>query len=169
MGKKILSQARAKIPKTSCSQKKPFNSLVKVLRPKVYIIDSPSFKTLVQELTGNATVSSPSSSSSSSSSLSLPRVPENSVPVIEVEDDPGNPESSMESSFDASVESFRVCDDLALPFDDTNPPEYGVYGDLQAFLQLDHVDEQCFGSFNNVYSEIQQEVSIYDYELSGLI
>ncbi|KAE8654927.1 hypothetical protein F3Y22_tig00117034pilonHSYRG00203 [Hibiscus syriacus] len=135
-----------------------------------------SFKNLVQELTGNATtVSSPSSSSSSS----LPQISEKSVPVIEIEDYPRNPESSMESSFDASVESFRACDDLALPFDDTNSSEYvfmnnqrensSVYEDLQAFLQLDHVDEQCFGSFNHVYSEIQQEVSIYEYELFGLI
>ncbi|KAK8694333.1 hypothetical protein V6N13_071887 [Hibiscus sabdariffa] len=166
MGKKISSQAKSK---TSCTQNqnKPYlNSLVKVLRPKVYIIDSPGFKTLVQELTGNATVSSPSTSSSSS----LSPISEDSVPVIEVGDDPGNPENSTESSFDASVE---------LPLDDTNSSEDGfmndqrenssVFGDLQAFLQLDHVDEQCFGSFNNVYSEIQQEVSIYDYELSGLV
>ncbi|KAG4175008.1 hypothetical protein ERO13_A11G156700v2 [Gossypium hirsutum] len=174
MGKKIISQVKAKISKTSCSDKKPLmNSMIKVLRPKVYIIDSSSFKSLVQELTGNSTVSSPSSSSSSSSS-------EKMVPVIEVEDDHGNPESSMEysASFDASVESFRACNGLTLPLDDTNiQSEYMlmnqresslVYGDLQAFLELD-ADEQCFGGLDNVYSEIGQEVSIYDYELSGLI
>ncbi|KAG8478010.1 hypothetical protein CXB51_027795 [Gossypium anomalum] len=170
MGKKIISQVKAKISKTSCSDKKPLmNSMIKVLRPKVYIIDSSSFKSLVQELTGNPTVSSPSSSSS-----------EKMVPVIEVEDDHGNPESSMEysASFDASVESFRACNGLTLPLDDTNiSSEYMlmnqresslVYGDLQAFLELD-ADEQCFGGLDNAYSEIRQEVSIYDYELSGLI
>ncbi|TYH44212.1 hypothetical protein E1A91_D11G175300v1 [Gossypium mustelinum] len=172
MGKKIISQVKGKISKTSCSDKKPLmNSMIKVLRPKVYIIDSSSFKSLVQELTGNPTVSSPSSSSSSSEKM---------VPVIEVEDDHGNPESSMEylASFDASVESFRACNGLTLPLDDSNiSSEYMlmnqresslVYGDLQAFLELD-ADEQCFGGLDNVYSEIGQEVSIYDYELSGLI
>ncbi|KAL4363471.1 hypothetical protein GQ457_04G024210 [Hibiscus cannabinus] len=162
--KKISSQAKPKpkIPKTSCTQNqnKPYlNSLVKVLRPKVYIIDSPSFKTLVQELTGNATVSSPSTSS-------LPRISEDSVPVIEVGHDPGNPESSTESSFDASVDDTNSSED---GFMNDQGENASVFGDLQAFLQLDHVDEQCFGSFNNVYSEIQQEVSIYDYELSGLV
>ncbi|KAK8588588.1 hypothetical protein V6N12_023017 [Hibiscus sabdariffa] len=146
MGKMIFSQAKTKISKTSRGEKKPLNSLIKVLRPKVYIIDSSSFKTL-----GKAIVSSPSSPSLSSPSLSLPRISDPPEPVIELEDDPGNPESSMESSFDASVESFRD------------------YEDLQAFLELDHVDEQCFGySLNNVYSETHQEVSIDDYELSGL-
>ncbi|MBA0560577.1 hypothetical protein Golob_017465 [Gossypium lobatum] len=172
MGKKIISQVKGKISKTSCSDKKPLmNSMIKLLRPKVYIIDSSSFKSLVQELTGNPTVSSPSSSSSSSEKM---------VPVIEVEDDHGNPESSMEysASFDASVESFRACNGLTLPLDDSNiSSEYMlmnqresslVYGDLQAFLELD-ADEQCFGGLDNVYSEIGQEVSIYDYELSGLI
>ncbi|KAB2004055.1 hypothetical protein ES319_D11G171500v1 [Gossypium barbadense] len=172
MGKKIISQVKGKISKTSCSDKKPLmNSMIKVLRPKVYIIDSSSFKSLVQELTGNPTVSSPSSSSSSSEKM---------VPVIEVEDDHGNPESSMEylASLDASVESFRACNGLTLPLDDSNiSSEYMlmnqresslVYGDLQAFLELD-ADEQCFGGLDNVYSEIGQEVSIYDYELSGLI
>ncbi|KAG4120762.1 hypothetical protein ERO13_D11G163700v2 [Gossypium hirsutum] len=165
MGKKIISQVKGKISKTSCSDKKPLmNSMIKVLRPKVYIIDSSSFKSLVQELTGNPTVSSPSSSSSSSEKM---------VPVIEVEDDHGNPESSMEylASFDASVESFRACNGLTLPLDDSNiSSEYMlmnqresslVYGDLQAFLELD-ADEQCFGGLDNVYSEIGQEVSIYD-------
>ncbi|MBA0590230.1 hypothetical protein Gorai_018944, partial [Gossypium raimondii] len=157
MGKKIISQVKGKISKTSCSDKKPLmNSMIKVLRPKVYIIDSSSFKSLVQELTGNPTVSSPSSSS------------EKMVPVIEVEDDHGNPESSMEysASFDASVESFRACNGLTLPLDDSNiSSEYMlmnqresslVYGDLQAFLELD-ADEQRFGGLDNVYSEIGQE------------
>ncbi|MBA0769881.1 hypothetical protein Gotri_018572, partial [Gossypium trilobum] len=156
MGKKIISQVKGKISKTSCSDKKPLmNSMIKVLRPKVYIIDSSSFKSLVQELTGNPTVSSPSSS-------------DKMVPVIEVEDDHGNPESSMEysASFDASVESFRACNGLTLPLDDSNiSSEYMlmnqresslVYGDLQAFLELD-ADEQCFGGLDNVYSEIGQE------------
>ncbi|KAF5201475.1 hypothetical protein FRX31_008944 [Thalictrum thalictroides] len=49
MGKGV-SQASHNISK---SDKKSVNSLIKVLRPKVYITDSSSFKKLVQELTGN--------------------------------------------------------------------------------------------------------------------
>ncbi|ERN09176.1 hypothetical protein AMTRI_Chr03g142420 [Amborella trichopoda] len=36
-----------------CSDRKPMSSLMKVVRPKVYITDSERFKALVQELTGN--------------------------------------------------------------------------------------------------------------------
>ncbi|XWS75717.1 hypothetical protein CRYUN_Cryun01aG0116100 [Craigia yunnanensis] len=182
MGKKISSQVQAKISKTNTSEKKQLNSLIKVLRPKVYITDSSSFKSLVQDLTGNG-----SRTVLQSSPSSLPQIVEKVVPVIDVEDDHGNPESSMESSFDESLESFQVCNHLALsteeinqaydpfPFDDTNSSEYIfmnqqedslVYGDLQSWL-LDNIDEQ-YPSFD-VYSQIQQEVSIYDYELSGLI
>lgn len=170
MGKKVISQVKAKISKASRSDKKPLmNSMIKVLRPKVYIIDSSSFKSLVQELTGDPTVSSPPYSSSSS-----PQISEKMVPVIEVEDDRGNPESSMEYS----VESFGACNDLTLPVDDTNISSGYMltnqresslaYGELQGFLELD-ADEQCYGGLDNGYSDIGQEVSIYDYELSGLI
>ncbi|KAK8688756.1 hypothetical protein V6N13_087500 [Hibiscus sabdariffa] len=138
----IFSQAKTKISKTSRGEKKPLNSLIKVLRPKVYIIDSSSFKTL-----GKAIVSSPSSPSLSSPSLSLPRISDPPEPVIELEDDPGNPESSMESSFDASVESFRVWDYLALPLEETDSSDY---------------------IFMNNQRENSLEVSIDDYELSGL-
>ncbi|XVE72357.1 hypothetical protein DITRI_Ditri11bG0033000 [Diplodiscus trichospermus] len=195
MGKKILSQVQVKISKTE--KKQQLNSLIKMLRPKVYITDSSSFKTLVQDLTGNGSCSSrgdssqlllPSSPSPSSSS-SLPQIVEKVVPVIDVEDDHGNPENSMDdSSLDASVESFQVCCNhsalsaeeinqgyVPLLFDDTNSSEYIfmdhqedplAYGDLQALL-FDNIDEQ-YPSFN-VYSQIQQEISVYDYELSGLI
>ena len=40
-------------PKLEDNSKKQLNKLIKVLRPKVYITDSSSFKRLVQELTGN--------------------------------------------------------------------------------------------------------------------
>ncbi|XVF81679.1 hypothetical protein PTKIN_Ptkin15bG0174600 [Pterospermum kingtungense] len=187
MGKKILK---------SGSEKKQLNSaLMKVLRPKVYITDSSSFKSLVQQLTGNGT--SPSSSpSSSSSSSSLPQIVENLVPVdvdVELIDDHGrhgNPESSMEtSSFDESVEA---CNQLAfmsseeinqayrpMRFEETITSSENLFmnilqhdqvslanGDIQTLLQqLDDDDDDSF----NLYSQIEQELSIYDYELSGLI
>ncbi|XVF31770.1 hypothetical protein REPUB_Repub17cG0020900 [Reevesia pubescens] len=182
MGKKILSQVQAvKISKTS--DKKQLNSLIKVLRPKVYITDSSSFKTLVQHLTGNGATVSQSLPSSS------PQMVEKVLTVIDVEDHDheSNPESSMESSFNASsLESFQVdCNHLALrssheeiykgyeyeplPLDGTNSSEYIfmnqyeeyslVYGELQSLL-LD-VDEQLYpNSFINVNSQIQQDIEM---------
>ncbi|XVF71209.1 hypothetical protein PTKIN_Ptkin12aG0017700 [Pterospermum kingtungense] len=192
MGKKVLSQVQAKISKKNNGEKKQINSLIKVLRPKVYITDSSSFKSLVQDLTGNG--------SNPRASQLLPQIVDR---VVDVENDAGEP--SMESSFDdASLESFQGCNNLGLSstdeeiyydqacydplpnLDETNSSEYVfmnqlleedllVYGDLQSWL-LDDIDhhhhQQQYPSFN-VYSQThhhhQQEVSIYDYELSGLI
>ncbi|OMO85537.1 VQ motif-containing protein [Corchorus olitorius] len=214
MGKKIISQVKVKISKKNSEKKKEqqqLNSLIEVLRPKVFITDSSTFKTLVQHLTGNGTseVSHDLLPSPPSSSTSSPQI----VPaVIDVDQDIDhhhaagnvNPESSMETySFDASVdESFQVCNSnhyLALnedyqilnqaydydplPFQDTNSTENDhflmdinvdqqevgnslmAYGDFESLL----LDEQISYPSLNVYSQIQQEVSIYDYELSGLI
>ncbi|OMO95889.1 VQ motif-containing protein [Corchorus capsularis] len=220
MGKKVISQVKVKISKKNSEKKKEqqqLNSLIEVLRPKVFITDCSSFKTLVQHLTGNGTSSSssqvshellPSPPSSSTSSPQTQIVPA----VIDVDQDHidhhaagnVNPESSMETySFDASVdESFQVCnsnhylglngdyqilnqayDYDPLPFQDTNSTENDhflmdinvdqqevgnslmAYGDFESLL----LDEQILYPSLNVYSQIQQEVSIYDYELSGLI
>ncbi|KAK4714558.1 hypothetical protein R3W88_020465 [Solanum pinnatisectum] len=49
--------------KASKSQKKQFNDLIKLLKPKVYITPSSNFKNLVQHLTGNNNIGSSSSSS----------------------------------------------------------------------------------------------------------
>lgn len=49
MGKK-LNEVSSPISK---NKKQQFNSLIKVLKPKVYITDTSNFKRLVQELTGN--------------------------------------------------------------------------------------------------------------------
>ncbi|KAG6416804.1 hypothetical protein SASPL_124244 [Salvia splendens] len=57
MGKKS-SQAAMKAPN---NKKQQSNSLMKILRPKVFITDSSNFKTLVQQLTGNATSNSSAS------------------------------------------------------------------------------------------------------------
>ncbi|KAK4369089.1 hypothetical protein RND71_012881 [Anisodus tanguticus] len=65
MGKKVRDEA-------SKSQKKQFNNLIKLLKPKVYITHSSNFKNLVQQLTGNNFGSSSSSSPMISSSPPLP-------------------------------------------------------------------------------------------------
>ncbi|KAB2020759.1 hypothetical protein ES319_D07G090900v1 [Gossypium barbadense] len=54
MGKKKVTQPATASLKTSKNEKQ-LHRLVKVLRPKVYITDSSSFKQLVQELTGYQT------------------------------------------------------------------------------------------------------------------
>ncbi|KAG9447977.1 hypothetical protein H6P81_014105 [Aristolochia fimbriata] len=61
------------------AEKKQFNTMLKVLRPKVYITDSASFKRLVQELTGNGRQNPTSPSRSPEKDLC-----ENVVPVMEV-------------------------------------------------------------------------------------
>ncbi|KAF3652262.1 hypothetical protein FXO38_16193 [Capsicum annuum] len=55
MGKRITKN------NTIPCNKKHFNNLIKFLRPKVYITSSSNFKTLVQKLTGNGSISSISS------------------------------------------------------------------------------------------------------------
>ena len=181
MGKKV-SQASVKISK---DQKQQFNSLIKVLRPKVYITDSSSFKKLVQELTGNG-----SSTTLSPNTLSPPPSEPNMVencPIIgdEVQRDP-------ETSVDVSVsteatsntsetcyaalmnEEFnQVCNQMCL--EDT------VFQDSVASQPLDHMlayqnlESLLFDTdpnpFYNYYAQIEQqeEVSIYDYELYGLL
>ncbi|KAK1404829.1 hypothetical protein POM88_004434 [Heracleum sosnowskyi] len=87
MGKR-LGKRKARISKRNsrdsgtCTshEKKNLNHLVKVLKPRVYIIDPSNFKSLVQELTGNGITNPPlpctptpiSSSSSISSVISQP-------------------------------------------------------------------------------------------------
>lgn len=53
MGKKPIKESSLEIPNQN--DKNKLNTLIKVLKPKVYITDSSSFKNLVQQLTGNGT------------------------------------------------------------------------------------------------------------------
>ncbi|KAJ1383126.1 hypothetical protein SESBI_43658 [Sesbania bispinosa] len=175
MGKKV-NQSSVKISK---DEKQQFNSLMKVLRPKVYITDSSSFKKLVQELTGNG----------NSTTLSPPPLEPNMVqncPLIGTEFQ-RDPETSVDVSVSTEAtsnsselcyatlmnEEFnQVCDQLCLDdsiFQDsvTNQPldQFFSYQNLESLLY--DVDPN---SFYNCYEHIEQpEVSIYDYELSGLL
>lgn len=180
MGKKILSQVQVKISKSSSEKKQLNSTLMKALRPKVYITDSCSFKSLVQQLTGNGTSNTVSQLilPSAPSSSSLPQIVENLVP-----------ESSMESSFDASVESFEVCNQLALSseeinqdYDDINPMLFDETVSENLFMNIQQKDSLANGDIHesllqlddddstfNLYSQIEQELSIYDYELSGVL
>lgn len=61
MGKKVImnnfqSQKISKNNSHNNGNKKNFNKLIKLLKPKVYITESCNFKNLVQQLTGNGSV-----------------------------------------------------------------------------------------------------------------
>ncbi|KAH8509179.1 hypothetical protein H0E87_011083 [Populus deltoides] len=111
MGKKV-SQASMKISK---NEKNQLGSLIKVLRPKVYITDSSSFKRLVQELTGNGkTIPSPPPPSK-------PQTVLENVAVVNVEAH-GEPVSSMETPIDASIDSLEFGDQLVSFTEELNQP-----------------------------------------------
>lgn len=194
MGKKV-GQASLEVSKNE----RQLLSLIKVLRPKVYITDSSSFKRLVQELTGNG-------SSITSPPTIEPDVQLANVPVIDIKDQE-DPESSIEASFASLEYSSELChqvslseelnqvsnpiylydstfEDSAVNFDSTfqdsavnydstfqdSTVNYGV--DLFAYNDLDSwlLDMEPFPFYND-HAQIDEEVSIYDYdyEFSGLL
>ncbi|KAJ0112906.1 hypothetical protein Patl1_01434 [Pistacia atlantica] len=109
MGKKISKNPH---------EKKQLNSLIKVLRPKVYITDSSSFKNLVQELTGNGNTTT-AVSSPPDSTYNPDQTTVDQISTIHIEDDvhvhAREPESSLEASSDASTESsFEPCNQQVL-------------------------------------------------------
>ncbi|KAF3951969.1 hypothetical protein CMV_022425 [Castanea mollissima] len=216
MGKKVR-QASLEVSKNE----RQLQSLIKVLRPKVYITDSSSFKSLVQELTGNG-------SSITSPPTIEPDVQLANVPVIDIKDQE-DPESSIEASFASLEYSSELChqvslneelnqvsnpiylddstfEDSAVNYDSTfqdsavnydstfqdsavnydstfqdstvnydstfqdSTVNYGV--DLLAYNDHDSWPLDMESSpFYNDHAQIDQEVSIYDYdyEFSGLL
>ena len=175
MGKN-LNKASQKISK---NEKQQFNSLIKVLRPKVYITDSSSFKQLVQELTGNG-----SSTTTSPTPLELNMV--ENYPLIgdEVQ------RVHTDTSFEVSVENEATTNSSELCYTATMNEEFDqvwnqmcldhvVLEDSMASQPLDplwaHQNLESLlldvepSPFFNCYAQIDQGVSIYDYELSGLL
>ncbi|KAA8524160.1 hypothetical protein F0562_010409 [Nyssa sinensis] len=138
MGKKRVSQSSLKITKNDKKQ----NSLIKVLRPKVYIINSSSFKRLVQELTGNG---SPISISSPPPTILQPV---DQVPVLEIEDHDYQESNSLELSADSSESvptPFTVPENspeisVPTPFTEfessftTHQMEFSQYRDIESWL-----------------------------------
>ncbi|MED6186149.1 hypothetical protein PIB30_064041 [Stylosanthes scabra] len=190
MGKKIIQTPSAKISKKNNHQKKQnnnnFSSLIKVLKPKVYITDASSFKKLVQELTGNnlnENVPSAKITTFSSSLEPLYMVDDknlnlNSLSNIEEEETSKNSfeisslslspscyyaptmnhedmvygESAI-TDMQKSLENIIAYQNLeSVLFDDTDPNQY-------------QYDECCA----QIYEQQQVDLSIYDYELYGLI
>ncbi|EEF46111.1 conserved hypothetical protein [Ricinus communis] len=166
MGKKLGQLASSEV--SNNNDKKQFNNWIKVLRPKVYITDTSSFKKLVQELTGNGTAVS-----------KLQTVEKSTVPSSISEDHKDQPESSLETSLDSSSESNQnqvsfpeeELNDLSynrlIYLDDTTSPDDLLWNmnqerdyklaweDLESSL-LPDIDRYPFCRSN--YSQILQEV-----------
>lgn len=182
MGKKVINQASSLKSSKNIHEKQQFNNLIKVLKPKVYITKSSSFKKLVQELTGNG-----NGNTLSPQTLEVPKVVE-SCNIIEsettsVENASFSPEatsynSSNTSEFSSDAllnEEFnQVCNQLCLDeslfFQDSfvNQP----LDELLAFQNLESLlfDVETNPPFYSFYEQIEMpDVSIYDYELSGLL
>lgn len=185
MGKK-LSEASLKIPK---NQKQQLSSLIKALRPKVYITHSSGFKKLVQELTGNNTASSTTISASSYSPSSAPKMdPQNCIILaddvqitdhLELEASFDSSEVSASSSSEAntttSCSSSEFCCYNQTCLDDTTLGRSEANQSMDHFLAYQNLETQLFDAeverdfLHDCYAQPEQEVSTYEYELWGLL
>ncbi|CAI9787675.1 unnamed protein product [Fraxinus pennsylvanica] len=164
MGKKPKSaQVPMKIPK-KINKKQITSTLLKTLRPKVYITDSSNFKTLVQQLTGNE-----------NSTLLL-----SSPSPVEIIQDHAYQENSWDLSFNTSGFSTQL---ESSPSPDLQTPETldyvmenslnskniefsSYYGDTELLLlEMD----PALHNYDACYAMIQQEVYVYDHNFSGFI
>ncbi|KAK4278958.1 hypothetical protein QN277_016727 [Acacia crassicarpa] len=180
MGKK-LSEASLKVFKNHQKQQQ-FSSMIKALRPKVYITHSSRFKKLVQELTGNNI--SATTMSSSSSTLPSPESTQSDVQIIDNLDTSFHSfEVSASSSSEATTStttttsSSEFCcynnqaclDDTTLGISEANPcmmDSVLAYQNLESLL-FDAEVEQSF--LYDCYAQPEQEVNTYECELWGLI
>ncbi|GFZ12717.1 hypothetical protein Acr_23g0011020 [Actinidia rufa] len=170
MGKiKLNLKSSMKISKED--HKKQISSLTRILRPKVYITDSSTFKSLVQQLTGNGT---------SPPATTIPQVPVpqnfpswadsppelSSMPIaLESSPEPTFTSTASESSSDNSLAVHNLYDhDQPMIHYDVDM-KWLFEIDLEKFP--DHHDSNGYAPIS--LSDQQQEVCVYDYELSGLI
>ncbi|KAJ7965069.1 VQ motif containing protein [Quillaja saponaria] len=173
MGKKVSPES----VKISKNEKHQFNSLINILKPKVYITDSSSFKRLVQELTGN--------NSTTASPTPVPFSEKEVVEIVSVEEVEDQRENIETNSVEVSTDdSSKLCynefmneglnqvwhqmcvDDTTLEDSITNNPvdHLFTYQELESLL----LDVEPYPFYNSC-AYMGQEVSIYDYELAGLI
>lgn len=150
--------------KASKSQKKQFNKLIKLLKPKVYITPSSNFKNLVQQLTGNNNIGS-------SSSPPPPPDDDQRLKIVQ--------ESNQELSVDSSEGSIPSCINIinttihepCFSLLDNNysmgsqeilmDPYY--YRNIESWL----LEMDSYTSYNYDHDQYGQ-VSIDDYDLSTL-
>ncbi|KAK2997611.1 hypothetical protein RJ639_025910 [Escallonia herrerae] len=151
MGKKVINSQSTAL-RISKNEKKQLNSLIRVLRPKVYITDSSSFKGLVQELTGNGN-ESPVFSPPPPMQKTI-----DGVPVIDIEDH-GYEDSSTELSYNSSdlfvPTSFPALDSSLQELCFPAPYEVGLSQerDLESWL----LDMDVY-NYDGFVPAIQQEI-----------
>jgi len=170
MGRKI-SQASPKISKDD-PQKHQFKSLIKFLRPKVYITDSSSFKKLVQELTGNGsptTLSPPPLETNMVQNSNFVGTESHGDPQTSSDDVSVSPDANSPELYEALMnEEFnQVCNELCM--DDLAFQE--SVANIDHLLAYQNFESLLFDVEQNpLYEQMEQpDVSIYDYELSGLL
>ncbi|XWS30922.1 hypothetical protein CRYUN_Cryun23aG0032800 [Craigia yunnanensis] len=167
MGKKVNQLASTKASKNE----KQLHSLIKALRPKVYITDSSSFKQLVQKLTDYR-----------SQTTAKPKEIEKVVPVIEIEDQ-GEIPATTALSVDSSYYSLESCDQAfqLVEINQLTGLMQTVDDDISMFDQVSLSTNQQTDwlAYQNLeswlldaepyYTQHEQEISLFDYESSGLI
>ncbi|KAL5077629.1 hypothetical protein RYX36_016613 [Vicia faba] len=184
MGKKVINQTSSLKTSKDVHEKQYFNNLIKVLKPKVYITNSSRFKKLVQELTGNG-----DSNTLSPQTLEVSNVVEN-CNIIETETTSfDNSVSTEGTSYNNSCQTSefscddqllneefnQVCNQLCLDDESLFFQDFMVNQPLDELMAFQNVESLLFdvelpNPFYNYCEEIEvPDVSIYDYELSGLL
>lgn len=132
-------------------ERKQLNSLIKVLKPKVYITDSSRFKNLVQELTGFD-----KKVNSIPPPLNLPMLPQRaeSHPVVEIQDDGVFPESSFDFSLDSGSTSSSKQEN-----------EFSEYRDIESWLL--EIDQ--FQNYDTYTPLALQDACMYNYDFPGFM
>ncbi|KAL3715203.1 hypothetical protein ACJRO7_007008 [Eucalyptus globulus] len=199
MGKKVMvSEASSrKVSKNHEKKTQPhhqhhqLHSLIKVLKPKVYITDASSFKRLVQKLTGNA-ASNPSVPSSPNLILnSCPETAsEGSVQILApmalpVECQDHNHGDSRSTRVEVQVpviESSQITGNVDHPasmvgLEDLDSQITGNVDHPASMVGLEELEAWLLEDVNHLavpfcessyYYDHPQEVSIYDYGFSGM-
>ncbi|KAJ4851264.1 hypothetical protein Tsubulata_019953 [Turnera subulata] len=161
------------------NESRQFDSLIRVLRPKVFITDSSNFRKLVQELTGNGSpISSPPP-------IEVP-VSTKNIQVIDIEDHPDQRGSSRETSVDGLVDSLELCNQLFLSPEEgiSRRVDNGAYMDDQAAFEASKdasqredpyrafeswlLDGDESFSFFSGYAQTEQQKSVYSLPLNYL-
>lgn len=182
MGKK-LSEASLKISKNHQTQQQ-MSSMIKALRPKVYITHSSRFKKLVQDLTGNnITVRSSKTTTMSCSSSPTSVPPKDDVHITDnLETSFDSSEVSASSSATSYSSSSEFCcynnqtclknEIFTLGSSEANQwmMDNGML-EYQNNLESLFFDAEVEGNFlyDYGYAQPEQEVSTYECDLWGLL
>ncbi|OWM73281.1 hypothetical protein CDL15_Pgr001395 [Punica granatum] len=168
-------------------QQPPINSLIKVLRPRVYITDSSAFKSLVQQLTGNGVPGMPPVDAD------IPVAPASKAPVVDI----GTVMRELEEMVSPSFHDYSSPSGHLASLDESSPCPSDDHSSYNSQQEADHHDHQMmlsdspvdeslsflFGDLDMTmtenlfsYHDLESwlldleppEVSVYDYPLTGL-